>query len=73
MLGEQRRAIKIKAAQEPALSAPGNAVSIITVFRVGTKRLLNFIRDNASSFTSTLFNTRAAFEVEQMCLLFHNL
>lgn len=73
MLGEQSRAIKIKAAQEPALSALGSGVSIITIFRAGTKLLHNFIHDNAASVRATLFNKMAAFEVGQMCLLFHNL
>ena len=70
MLGELNAAIKITAAQEPALlSALGNGASVSTLFRAGIKPLRNFIHDNAASVTSTLFNKRAAFEVGQ-CVFF---
>lgn len=72
MLGEQSRAIKIKAAQETALSALGNSV-YYRYFRTRIKFVHNFIHNSAASVISTLFNKIAASEAAQMCLLFHNL
>lgn len=53
MLGELSAAIKITAAQEPALlSVLGNSVSVSTLFHAGIKPLHNFIHDRAASVIS---------------------